>query len=34
MLDFSQGFAPSTHLLITLAAPLVGAVAAWLLGHP
>jgi NADH-quinone oxidoreductase subunit M len=33
MLDFSQGFAPATHLLITIAAPLVGAVAAWLLGH-
>jgi NADH-quinone oxidoreductase subunit M len=33
MLDFSQGFSPATHLLITIAAPLVGAVAAWLLGH-
>jgi NADH-quinone oxidoreductase subunit M len=33
MLDFSEGFTPATHLLITLAAPLVGAVAAWLLGH-
>lgn len=33
MLDFSQGFSPSTHLLLTLAAPLVGALAAWLLGH-
>jgi len=33
MLDFSQGFSPATHLLVTLAAPLVGALAAWLLGH-
>ena len=33
MLDFLQGFSPATHLLITIAAPLVGAVATWLLGH-
>jgi len=27
-----NGFSPSTHLLVTLAAPIVGAVAAWVIG--
>ena len=27
-----NGFSPSSHLLLTIAAPLVGAVIAWLLG--